>query len=337
MSRVTNVTEEAAAARLGWTSPRLHSWYAQKRLLRQIKNGLTIEIGRVGNAEFGSEYRDQIGLGAATDPLEWANRRVTFSAGGWAVSGIRFRGGDPALPFIDVIATSEPPTPDGLAVVAEELLPAYQAFAPLCLRVDALDPAGLLQAVALDARFGQHCAVDLYVVAGLVEDLRARPRADSYEAVTVRPGPAAVLAQRVADIYEQSGELNPQQQVWAQPEDEDSLAECAEQGLLFEVLVGAESAGVVASIRYDAHAMSGFSVQELCLDAHHRGKRLAAGVLQRLIDALPAQTGDVLWGTIHPDNTASLRNSMTVGREIVGAYVWITPAGLPGMPQQATH
>jgi L-amino acid N-acyltransferase YncA len=83
--------------------------------------------------------------------------------------------------------------------------------------------------------------------------------------------------------------------------------------------------------------MTGFSVQELCLDAHHRGKRLAAGVLQRLIDALPVQTGDVLWGTIHPDNTASLRNSMTVGREIVGAYVWITPASLPGMPQQATH
>jgi L-amino acid N-acyltransferase YncA len=337
MSRMTGLIEEAAGARLGWTSPRLHSWYAEERLLRQIKNGLVIEIGRVGNAEFGSEYRDQVGLGVGTDPLDWANRRVALSAGGWAVSGIRFRGRDLALPFIDVITTSEPPTPDGLAVVAEGLLPAYEAFAPLCLRVDAPDPAGLLQAVEVDPRYGQRCAVDLYVVAGLVEDLRARPRADSYEVVTVRPGPAAVLAQRVAEIYAQNGELNPQQQMWAQPEDEDSLAECAEQGLLFEVLVDGEPAGVVASIRYDAHAMTGFSVQELCLDAHHRGKRLAAGVLQRLIDALPVQTGDVLWGTIHPDNTASLRNSMTVGREIVGAYVWITPASLPGMPQQATH
>src|SRR5205085_3752963 len=137
-----------------------------------------------------------------------------------------------------------------------------------------------------------------------------RPRADSYDVVTVRPGPAGVLAQRVAEIYAQLGELNPQQRMWAQPEDEDSLAECAEQRLLFEVLVDGEPAGVVASLRSDAHAMSGFSVQELCLDAHHRGQRLAAGVLQRLIDALPARPEDVLWGTIHPDNTASLRNSM---------------------------
>jgi L-amino acid N-acyltransferase YncA len=90
---------------------------------------------------------------------------------------------------------------------------------------------------------------------------------------------------------------------------------------------------VVAAIRDDRHGMSGFGVEEICLDAAARGRGLAAGVVQRLVDALPAADGDVLWGTIHPDNQPSLRNALSVGRRVVGGYVWVTPSGLPGMPR----
>ena len=119
--------------------------------------------------------------------------------------------------------------------------------------------------------------------------------------------------------------------MWARAEDAESLAASADEGLLFEVLLDGEPAGVVAAVRDDAHGMSGFSVEELCLDTVRRGRRLAPGVLQRLVDELPAEDGDVLWGTIHPDNAPSLRNSVSVGREVVGGYAWVTPAGLPGM------
>jgi len=47
--------------------------------LRTCRGGST-EIGWVGNAEFGSEYRDRVGLSVGTDPLDWANRRVALSA-----------------------------------------------------------------------------------------------------------------------------------------------------------------------------------------------------------------------------------------------------------------
>ncbi len=77
-------------------------------------------------------------------------------------------------------------------------------------------------------------------------------------------------------------------------------------------------------------------MQELCLDAGHRGRRLAPAILQRLVDELPADEGDVLWGTIHPGNEPSLCNALSIGRELVGGYVWVTPAGLPGMPHDVT-
>jgi hypothetical protein len=36
---------------------------------------------------------------------------------------------------------------------------------------------------------------------------------------------------------------------------------------------------------------------------------------------------------LHPDNQRSLRNALSVGRRVVGGYVWVTPSGLPGMPR----
>jgi L-amino acid N-acyltransferase YncA len=227
---------------------------------------------------------------------------------------------------VDVVATTEPPTPDGLAVLTSAVLPAYAGFAPLSLRVDAPDPAVLVEALTGDPGFGPRCAVDMYVVAGAVDRLREHPRAAAYPSVTMRRGDAPGLAQRVAEIYAELGASQPGLAQWANPEDADSLAACAAEGLLFEVLADSEPAGVVAGLRYDAHGMSGFSVHELCLDGFHRGRRLAPAVVQRLVDELPAGPTDVLWGTIHPGNAPSLRNALSIGREIVGGYVWVAPA-----------
>jgi L-amino acid N-acyltransferase YncA len=171
----------------------------------------------------------------------------------------------------------------------------------------------------------------MLVVAGLVHELRARDRVPAYSSVGLRQGEASGLARRVADIYAELDEANADLAEWARPEGEGTLAAGAAEGLLFEVLADGEPAGVVAAVRDDDHGMRGFCVQEICLDRRHLGRRLAPAVLQRLLDALPADDGDVLWGTIHPDNAPSLRNSLSIGRQVVGGYVWVTPVGLPGM------
>ena len=214
-------------------------------------------------------------------------------------------------------------------------MPAYQALAPLCLPVDVPDASGPVAHISGDPRFGPRCAVDMHVVAGLVRDLTARPRASLYPKVTLRRGDPQQLTERVAAIYAELAAGEPELATWASPEDAASLAACAEEGLLFEVIADGAPAGVVAALRDDAHSMTGFAVQELCLDASHRGQRMAPATVQRLIDELPAQRGDVLWGTIHPANTPSLRNALSVGRVTVGGYAWVTPGGLPGMPPSA--
>lgn len=329
---MSDLLADMVEARLGWISPAIRSWYAEDELRQHLRGALAIETERFESSTFGQELRDGVGVDGTPDPLAWANRRVDLADGGWAVTGIRFRGGDADRPFVDVVATTAPATPDGLVAVAEAVAPAYRDFAPRCLRVDAPDPERLVEEMSSDRRFGPGCAVDMYVVAGPVVELREHPRAPAYPVVSLRRGDPQQLAERVAAIYGELAERSPELAMWANPEDADSLAECAVEGLLFEVLVDGSAAGVVASVRYAAHAMAGFSVQELCLDAAHRGRHVAAATVQRLVDELPARAGDVLWGTIHPGNVPSLRNALSVGRVRVGGYVWVTPSGLSGMP-----
>ena len=320
-------------ARLSWTSPTIRPWYAEATLEEQLGRGLAVEASRIDSLAFGSPYRDQVGLlHEQTGPLDWANRMVDLPDGGWAVTGIRFRGQDLTRPFVDVVATTTPPTADGLAVLAEAVVDAYRVFSPRCLRIEAPDPSALLTQLSGDPRFGPGSGVDHWVVAGLVADLGDRPHTPGFDLVSLRAAEAEPMAQRAAAIYCERTSSEPESALWAQPEDVDSLTESAAEGLLFEAVVDGAPAGVVAAIRADAHGLAGFSVQELCLDSHHRGRRLAAGLLQRLLAQLPARSGDALWGTIHAANSSSLRNALSVGRQMVGAKVWITPYGLPGMP-----
>lgn len=328
---MNDLLHDLVEARLPWTSPVVATWYSPAQLRAQWTTALQVESERLDDAAFGEEFRDAIGEGPA-EPLAWANRRLTLEGGGWAVTGIRFRGRDARRPFVDVVATTRPPTPDGLSVVADAVLAAYDAFAPLCLRVDAPDATALVEALSHDPRFGPRCGVDQHVVAGRVEDLRAFARAWAYPVLTLTKGKPEEMAERAAEIYADLRSAEPALAEWAGPEDADSLAESADQGLLFEVYADDTPAGVVAAVRRDDHGLAGFVVQELCLDAAHRGRRLASATVQRLVDELPAVGGDVLWGTIHQANQASLRNALSIGRRHVGGYVWVTPAGLPGMP-----
>lgn len=323
-------------ARLPWISAVVRSWYPSADLSEQMRSALAGEAGRVGDAGFGQELRDRMGLDMVSDPLDWANRRIDLPGGGWTVAGVRFRGLDRYLPFVDVIATNAPETCDGLALLVGAVVAEYAPFAPRCLRVEAPDAAGLAARLRADARFGERCAVDLHVVAGLVANLRRHPRTSSFEQVRLRPGDPLRMAERASDIYRALAERDERVAAWANAEDVDSLTECAREALLFEVLADDGPAGVVAAVRSDEHAMTGFSVQELCLDAHHRGARLAGATLHRLLDELPARERDVLWGTIHPANAPSLRNALSIGRVPVSGYVWVVPAGLPGMPVSAS-
>lgn len=199
----------------------------------------------------------------------------------------------------------------------------YSAFKPQAIRVNAPAPDELVAALRADARVAA-AAVDQYIVAGRVCELRERAKVPRYAGVQLRPMPPDAAAESVATMYARLQENLPDLHQWATPSSIEELKECAAEQLLFQVSIDTEPAGVIAARREDDHGMTGFVVQDIVVDEAHRGRRLAPAIHQRLLSELPAQAGDVLWGTIHPDNHPSLRSAHAIGREIVAGYVWIT-------------
>jgi GNAT superfamily N-acetyltransferase len=328
--------ERAVGARLGWVAPELYEWYPRPVLEAQLAADLAGAVALVGDRDFASSFRRDVGVPVDVDELAWANQVLRLGDGGWALTGIRFRGLDVTKPFVDVVVTTAEATPAGVAHVAAQVATTYAAFGPLCVRFDVPDPDALVVALDRDRDRdrdgdGTRAEVDQYVVAGLVTSLRERPTGPSYDRVELRRGEPGPLASRAAAIYDELHRSDSRTRLWATAEDAESLAACAEQGLLFEVRIDGEPAGVVAALREDAHGLLGHVVEELCLDAGHRGRGLAQAVLEHLVRALPDDDGGTLWGTIHPDNAASLRNSLGFGRRKVGGFLWVTPPGLPGM------
>lgn len=213
----TTLLDEMAAARLPWISSQLASWYSGQALLAQLHTSLRTQADWVGNEAFGRRFRDDVGTDGVHDPLAWANQRLDLADGGWVVTGIRYRGRDIARPFIDVVAATAPPTLDGLALIAQTVVPAYASFRPLCLRVEVPYAADLVEQTRGGCRFGEGCAVDMHVVAGTLTDLKMRALPRSYEEVSLHLADPVVLAERVSTIYGRLAQQNPETTLWATP------------------------------------------------------------------------------------------------------------------------
>lgn len=320
------VSPEVLDAAERWTSSRISACATDLR--SNLQAWLAPQLSRVGDVEWGAQIRDLVQL-PVDDPLEWANRWIELPEGEWAVAGIRFRARDIQKPFVDIIATSLAPDPAGIDALGD-VLPHFGHFAPLALRVAAPDPHALCSALRPWTAEGGRADVDLFVVAGRTSEVRA-PAAPDAEFALTRADPQAA-ADRVGSIYRELAASRPRIDQWAAPADLDTLRGAADEQLLFEVVVDGLASGVVAAARDDAYGFTGHSVQEICLDAAHRGRGFGPAALEHLAQALPAPHGsEVLWGHVHPENSASLRNARAVGREIVGGHVWISPAEYPGM------
>lgn len=319
---------DVAEAAERWTSAEVKEWSPRWR--ETLAAWLETSLALVGDEEWGAQFRDMVRIGV-DDPLAWANREIPLSNGHWAIAGIRFRGRDVEKPFVDIIATSLPPDPGGVAALGE-VLPHFRVFSPLCLRVNLPDAPQAFDVRAGSELGGGEATSDQLIVARPVTDMLELPESARYGAVTLAPCGAEDAAQRVATIYRELALSRPKLDQWATPADADSLEDTAREGLLFKIRVGDHPAGIIAASREHAYGLRGFCMQEIAIDSAHRGRGIGVAAMQHLCRVLPAHADDVLWGHIHPDNAASRRNAEASGRLVIAAHTWITPNGYRGMP-----
>jgi hypothetical protein len=202
----------------------------------------------------------------------------------------------------------------------------WQLFSPLCVRlsVPAVDglPAG---------RFGALPRIDSRAIAGRIASLISQPRG-AVDGLSVRAAEDMSWYAEYRREYDRFLADDAQRTAWTQPESYDALAPATREGAVFLVRLHGRPAGVYSMPRGAAHGLQGFRVQEKFLFENARGKGLSAHAEYAVIEQLPANADDIVFGSIEDGNLPSRRSAYRLGRVDITARVWLTPSGRRGMP-----
>ena len=108
------------------------------------------------------------------------------------------------------------------------------------------------------------------------------------------------------------------------PASHDELEACQSNGILRQIWVGEQVAGVIAVEAAIEYGVRGWVVIEEVLLPAFRGRGFASVAQGHLAKILAESAPEkILFGTIDTLNEASLRTAQRVGREVISAYWWL--------------
>lgn len=297
----------------------LHAWYTPDVLRAHLRADLAEEVERVFDTAFSAEFREHAPVAGVTRDEAYLNRVLEVPHLGAALVGIRFRALDLSRPFVTVVAHTAPlPAVEGLREATAFLREQFAAFAPKHVQFFVLEGHEIDESRCPP---GSHW--DLRLVAGTLTDLRAQAWLPYADRVRLAAPADLSFYPRYAAEYEALYAARSEHRDFARIEDEADLAAYLEEGTLFEVFVDGTWAGLVAATRAAEQGLRGFVVVEMFLDGAHRGRGFGPVVGRHLIGHLPAEDGDVLYGTIHHGNVSARRSAYAGGRVDVGAFFWV--------------
>jgi L-amino acid N-acyltransferase YncA len=220
------------------------------------------------------------------------------------------------FPFVKIKGASEPP--GSIAEwhpLAKAINGAFAQFRPRAVYF--FHPAHL-PLRAPEAR------VDTYLVAAPAGGMAGRPDAPGLDRVELRRATGLAFYPEYEAAYEQMLAERPYLRDEIEVESRDDLAECLEEGLLFEVLVDGVWGGLIAAERDLVAGLRGLVIEEIVLARAARGQGLGPAVHQRFARAMAANDpATVILGTIAAKNAPSLRTAGKAGRLEIGAWYWI--------------
>ena len=217
--------------------------------------------------------------------------------------------------FVEILRATTPPGSITDATVFHRLAEAFAGFAPH--RIQFYHPSHRPIAVP-GARVDQH------FLAGLASEMTARSPAPGLERIELARATNLSFYPRYVAVYRQMYEERPALLDSVRIEDEESLAECLADALLFEIAVNGLWAGIVAARHRLVGGVRGIYMIEIVLDATHRGQTLGPAVHQRLATIVStSEPAAVIIGTIARANTPSLTTATRAGRVEIGAWYWL--------------
>lgn len=89
------------------------------------------------------------------------------------------------------------------------------------------------------------------------------------------------------------------------------------------IMFGDEMCGLMAALREVEHGLIGWRIREKVIAPKFWGRGLSVAANVLLARSLPHEEHFAMWGTIAPNNKASLHSAQRVGRRIIGNTYWM--------------
>lgn len=245
----------------------------------------------------------------------WKDYRCRLVTGknGTALIGVRFQLGLRDEAFVQLYARNFgigdsreiPP-------LVKKCLDAYARFAPRCVRVRLQN----IQKVGEELRE----VVDFVTVAGHLEELRDSCLDNVLVSVSSAETTDWYGAYRRA--YDELHDEVPRLRAVVQADGHEEMARAVTRREVYEVRIGGTWAGIAVVRQACREGMRGYALGEQVLTSRFRGKGFGAAVQRKLVAMLDGRRRKVLFGSIAPQNVASMATARRVGRVPVSYCVF---------------
>ncbi|AMG56732.1 GNAT family N-acetyltransferase [Pantoea vagans] len=229
------------------------------------------------------------------------------------LTGPRYLGGDPAQPFIEIVAR------DGALdyAAAAAIMREWQTIRPLKMRI-------LLPATDPDIGITDQL---IYLS---VPGLHSASHDDEISLITACRKDYSLCSSAINRAYRASWHTLPHLRDQLMATSRQELRDDIAGGHVFLILWQDMVAGLMICVPRRLAFIEGFQIMDEVILPAYQGRGLAARAQQRLLQQLHhyCDHDAMLTGTILPGNTPSLRSAQNAGRRCVLKYHFFTPADL---------
>ena len=322
------IIESLIQAKAAQVPPLLKRIYTKTDLYKQCAHELQEDIERLENDDLALLFAQYASI-TGRHPSEYKTRLISCDNGNIALCGIRFRGMDLSQPFVTVAATLKPLSINSINILVDNISKDFEDFKPQYVQFyipSYLDigPANFPLA-HWDNRILANSLDTLNENA--VQDI-ARPSHTKCELLSAN---SLIFYNQYEMAYNKLIDDFPQHAVMMELKPIEDMRIWVDQGFVNLLYVNDELAGVIIAEPDNGLSMTGFYIIENIIFSEYRRQGLGKWMQQAMIYQLAnnqsrqseRQKTDMLFGTIHFDNTSAIQCAKSVGRDDIGGYLWV--------------
>ncbi len=308
---VAGIRRRVLDAEVAACHPLVREWAGSVDLREGFEAEIAFDLQRLEDLEFAAMFARNVPV-EGCGPEAYLLRAIEFE-GELVLAGIAYLALDPSRPFVHVARHTFEMTNDSQRDRLCDVIGAeFQVFRPERLR--------FYQTSHLAYQF-PGCDGDLRLVGCPVTHVR-QAEVEIPGNVSLRVVESLSWFEQYCEEYRAMHEARPWVVDVARVESRETLERYVADSMLFELDVDGEWAGVIAASRGQDGGMTGFCIGEILITRAHRGRGLGPVAYRLLVDALPADDGDCVFGTIGAVNRHALDAAKRVGRVDLGGYYW---------------